>query len=235
VSTGLDDAVREVLVELAPVARRALALDPSALARLRLGPGAATILARLPFDVLVSRTIALPAEAQDTDDSAHGSPNGGARDAAGLITDATVRADELIAWLDGGRESAPQQRDAQWRTGLPPQAGWRRIETVPDDIVRGLVRQGALALKDAQDTVGTHPSQAAADALLDSVVLTVSHPDDAGLTAGVALRTLSALTRMGFLPRGSHINVDVAGRWTRVAAAYGTVYAEAAGLSLALS
>ena len=39
---------------------------------------------------------------------------------------------------------------------------------------------------------------------------------------------------MGFLARGSHAHVDVCGRWTRVAATYGTVYAEAAELSLTL-
>jgi hypothetical protein len=37
---------------------------------------------------------------------------------------------------------------------------------------------------------------------------------------------------MGFLPRGSHVHVDVSGRWTRVAAAYGTVYAERPGTGL---
>ena len=65
-----------------------------------------------------------------------------------------------------------------------------------------------------------------ADALLDSVVLTVT---GAGHTVEITLRTLSALTRLGFLPRDSHAAIDVAGRWIRVAAAYGSVYAERPG------
>jgi hypothetical protein len=40
---------------------------------------------------------------------------------------------------------------------------------------------------------------------------------------------------MGFLPRGSHAAVDVSGRWIRVAAAYGSVYAERPGTGLGLS
>jgi hypothetical protein len=76
---------------------------------------------------------------------------------------------------------------------------------------------------------GAQPRAEVADALLDSVVLTVSAGDR---SAPVTLRTLSAVTRLGFLPRGSYIAVDVAGRWIRVAAAYGSVYAERAGLGL---
>ena len=80
---------------------------------------------------------------------------------------------------------------------------------------------------------GAQPRTEVADALLDSVVLTVSA--DAGeLSAPVTLRVLSALTRMGFLPRGSHVAVDTSGRWTRVAAEYGSVYAERPGLALHL-
>jgi hypothetical protein len=72
-----------------------------------------------------------------------------------------------------------------------------------------------------------------ADALLDSVVLTVS-ADAGGPGTPVTLRALSALTRMGFVPTGSHVAVDVAGRWTRVAGRYGSVYAERPGLGLQL-
>ena len=99
---------------------------------------------------------------------------------------------------------------------MPPGAGWSRVDTVPDDVVRGLVRSGALALKEAAAREGVptaQPRAEVADALLDSVVLTV---DGGGRHAEVTLRPLSALTRMGFLPRGSHAAVDVAGRWTRV-------------------
>jgi hypothetical protein len=114
-------------------------------------------------------------------------------------------------------------------------SGWRRLETVPEDVIRGLVRQGALALKDAaarEGVPGAQPRAEVADALLDSVVLSV-HDDD-GRTADVTLRALSALTRMGFLPRGGHVYVDFVGRWVRVVAEYGSVYLERPGAGLVL-
>lgn len=208
--TALTLVDREALQELAPVLRRAVDLDARSLARIRLGGGAATALVRLPFGVLVSRTVEAPARERSSD--------------------VTARASELLAWLDGDTDDAPVPRDAEWRTGLPPATGWRRLESVPDDVVRPLVRSGALALRDAavrEGVPGAQPRAEVADALLDSTVLTVA--DDAGTRAEVSLRALSALTRMGFLPRGGRTLVDIHGRWTRVVAEYGTVYLERPG------
>lgn len=205
---------KDDLAELAPLLRRTISLDPAGLARLRQGSGRLSVLVRLPFGVLAARTIALDAAADDLD--------------------TTVRADELLAWLDGERPDPPAARDAEWRSGIPPASGWRRIDTVPDADVRPLVRRGATTLKAAAEregVPGAEPRAEVADALLDSVVLTVS---DGPLSASVNLRTLSAVTRLGFLPVGSYLNVDVAGRWVRVAAAYGSVYAERPGLGLTL-
>jgi len=220
----LTDEHRAALAELAPLARRVAGLDPAAAARLRSSAGRVTLLVRLPFDVLVARTIATDLEdPEDPDDP----------DDPGDL-DVTVRADELLGWLDGTRPQPPAAHDDAWRGSVPPSAGWQRVDTVPDDVVRGLVRQGALTLKQAAEregVPGAQPRAEVADSLLDSVVLTLT--DDTGArTATVTLRSLSALARMGFLPRGSHIAVDVAGRWTRVAAAYGSVFAERAGLGL---
>lgn len=204
------DADRSTLDELAPVLRRAVSLDARSLARIRLGGGAATALVRLPFGVLVSRTVEAPV-----------------RDGS---SDVTARAADLLAWLDGDTDELPAPRDVEWRAGLPPSSGWSRLETVPDDVVRPLVRSGALALRDAairEGVPGAQPRAEVADALLDSTVLTVE--DDAGTRAEVSLRALSALTRMGFLPRGGHTRVDVHGRWVRVVAEYGTVYLERPG------
>lgn len=203
---------RDVLTELAPVLRRAISLDPRSLARLRLLGESATVLVRLPFGVLVSRTVQAPARADPLD--------------------LTVRAAAALAWLDADA-TPPDARDAEWRTGLPPPAGWRRVETVPDDVVRKLVRSGALALKEAaarEGVPGAQPRAEVSDALLDSTVLTVD--DDAGSHAEINLRALSALTRMGFLPRGGQVHVDLAGRWVRVVAEYGTVYLERPGATL---
>ena len=208
---------REAVAELAPVLRRAIELDPRSLARLRFVGAAATVLARLPFAVLVSRTVEVPP-----------------RNAA---LDLTTRAAELLDWLDAepARPAAdPQPRDLEWRAGLPPAAGWRRIETVPDTDLRPLVRSGALALKEAvarEGVPGAQPRAEVADALLDSIVLTAT---DGEVTAEVSLRAVSALTRMGFLPRGGSAYVDVSGRWVRLVAEYGSVYLEKPGQSLGL-
>jgi hypothetical protein len=206
---------RAALLELAPVLRRAVGLDPRSLARLKLTGEAAMVLVRLPFGVLVSRTV---------------------RTAGRRIgdCDVAVRAAAALEWLDGDGP-LPGPEDAAWRTGLPPNSGWRRLDTVPDDVVRGLVRRGARALQEAAAREGVpeaQPRAEVADALLDTVVLTVH--DDSGRRAEINLRALSALTRMGFLPPSGAAHVDVAGRWIRVVAEYGTVYLERPGSGLVL-
>jgi hypothetical protein len=50
----------------------------------------------------------------------------------------------------------------------------------------------------------------------------------------VTLRALSAVVRMGFVPRGSAVGIDAAGRWIRVAGEYGCTYLERAGRGLAV-
>jgi hypothetical protein len=204
---------RDALDELAPLVRRAVGLDRSVLVRLRGDGTRLAALVRLPFGVLAARTV----QAE-----------------AGEPVDTTLGGADLIAWLDGDRADPPEPRDAQWRAGSPPVGGWQRVDRVPDSEIRPLVRGGALTLQEAAEregVPGAQPREAVADALLDSVVLTVS---DDSRSVGVTLRTLSALTRMGFLPRDSHAAVDVSGRWVRVAAAYGSVYAEQPGAGLTL-
>ncbi len=205
------------LHEMAPLLRRAVALDPGTLVRVRTGPKQLSALLRLPFHVLAGRTV----EFHPTD-----------RDATEPI-DRTVTAADLLAWLDGERAGEPDARDTSWRGTLPPATGWQRVDTIPDDVIRGLVRAGASALSEAaarEGVPGAQPRAELADALLDSVVLRVHN--EAGTVAEVRLRPLSALTRLGFLRRDSHAAVDVRGRWTRLAAAYGSVYAESAGSGL---
>ncbi len=206
---------RDDLADLAPLLRRAVSLDAGTLARLRRSGEHASALVRLPFGVLAARTIEI--------------------DTAGEDTDVTVRAAEALAWLDGDRDDPPGPRDAEWRGGTPPATGWHRLERVPDSAVRPLVRSGALTLREAAERAGVpgaQPRAEVADALLDSAVLTVS---DGVRTVEVTLRTLSAVTRLGFLPRGSYLAVDVAGRWIRITAAYGSVYAERPGAGLGVA
>jgi hypothetical protein len=199
------------LRDLAPAARRAVALEARSVVRLRVDDGVASALIRLPFGVLVGRSITID-----------GQPVG---------VDTTLRAVDFLQWLDGERDRMPPPVDAMWRWPVPPAAGWQRVETVPDTVIRPLVRAGALTLKEAAEregVPGAQPRAEAADALLDSVVLTVD--SDGGAHAEVTLRALSALTRMGFLARDSSAHVDVNGRWTRIAAVYGSVFTESGGL-----
>jgi hypothetical protein len=187
----------EQLLDLAPAARRAVALEPRSVVRLRIAGAVASALIRLPFGVLVGRRIELE---QPTDD-----------------TDTTLRAVDFLQWLDGERDRMPPPVDAMWRWPVPPADGWQRVETVPDTVIRPLVRAGALTLKEAAEREGVPGAQPRADS-------------DDGAHAEVTLRALSALTRMGFLARGSSAHVDVSGRWTRVAAVYGSVFLESGGL-----
>lgn len=209
----LIDAVSQ-LRDAAPLVRRALALDARILVRVKLASDAVATYLRLPFGALVGRT--LPASRPVTP------------------VDRVVSGADLLAWLDGDAESAPKERDAQWRGALPPSRGWRRVESVPGDAIRDIVRKGAAALQEAaqrEGVPGAQPRGEIADALLDSVVIS-AYDDD--LQAEVTLRTCSAVTRMGFLPPGSQAGIDVAGRWLRVAAEYGSAYAEREGARLSL-
>jgi hypothetical protein len=67
---------------------------------------------------------------------------------------------------------------------------------------------------------------------LDAPALRVS--DDRGTEIALSLRTLSALLRLQFAPPGTAVNVDLCGRWVRVAGLYGSVYAERPQRSLAV-
>jgi hypothetical protein len=214
---ALDHASGE-LTGLLPLARRVAALDRSCVLRIRLDADTVAGYARLPFGVLVGRTVQV---------SWSGSP-----------IDCAAWSGDLVNWLDGDAGQPPVRRDLEWRGALPPVTGWRRVERVPSSIVRDVVRKGALTFREAAEREGVQlgrrgvqPRAEVADALLDSVVLTAV---DGSARAEVSLRTVSALTRMGFLPEGSHVAIDLCGRWSRVAAEYGSVYAERPGLALGI-
>ena len=186
-------------------------LDPDRPVRLRADAaaepgrdGSITAFIALPFDVLISRALPWP--------DSH------------PAMDRTVALGPLIDFLLGeGPEPAAQ--DELWRGGLPPVRGWTRLDTVGDDVIRDRVRVGAAALKELTDQAaeGEQVRPVAVESLLDSVVLTVT--GDSGGSAPIPLRTLSALTRMGFVRRESAVGVDIARGWIRVAAVFGAAYA----------
>ncbi|MCU1690692.1 MAG: hypothetical protein JWN20_2620 [Jatrophihabitantaceae bacterium] len=203
-----------LLVDLIPLLRRVEMLDPDRPVRLRVdlaqeagGASSVSAFIALPFDVLISR--ALP------------------WDDAYPAMDRTVGLVPLIDFLLGeGPE--PSAQDELWRGGLPPARGWTRLDTLDDEVIRERVRVGATAVRELTDGAadGEQIRQVAIDALLDSVVLTVSAAAGEGnATAPIPLRTLSALTRMGFVRRESTVGVDIARGWIRVAAVFGAAYA----------
>lgn len=212
---------RGQLAELVPLLRRLLDLDGGAVVRIRHDTTSASALAWLPFRVLVGRTVRTDGPDEPVEP-----------------VDVAVAVSELLAWLDGERAESPQSRDADWRTAVPPRRGWRRLESVPDDVLRPLVRQGALALKEAaarEGVVGAQPRAATSDALLDAPVLHITpRANVASAPIEVTLRLLSAIIRMGFVPRGSQVGVDVSGRWIRLAGEFGSGFVERPGGGLAL-
>ncbi|SDJ36664.1 hypothetical protein SAMN05444157_3024 [Frankineae bacterium MT45] len=224
--------------------RRAVSLSPAINVRLQRSGDHLRALIWLPFDIMVGRT--LPAGA------------GGGPVAADF--DHTVRAAELLERLDAAEGSQVGRgeellarltnRDTDWRAAAPPMARWRRVETVPGAVIRSLVASGAQALADAAEregVAGAQPRAEVTDALLDSTVLTLTRDADASadgaddaapvsapLSAQVTLRMITAVTRMGFLPDDAQIAVDVCGRWTRVAAPFGSSYRERSSLGISL-
>jgi hypothetical protein len=198
--SGLRLAGSDEAADLASFLGRLVALDPAAVVRLRSAAGRVTAFARLPFGVLVSRTVA-----------------GGADPA-----DVTVGAGDLLAALDRGERpddvAWPARRDMDWRAALPPADGWVRLDSVPGVVVLKLVRAG----RDALRAVPAGAAAAAGESLLDHESLTVT---GAGRTAALPLRVLGSLTRMGFLgDAGEPVVVSVAAGWTRLAGAYGSAY-----------
>jgi hypothetical protein len=182
------------LADFIPLAQRAVSIEPASMIRFRAAEQRVAGFVRLPYEVLAGRTLAAePAAAFDI----------------------TVAAADFLRWAEQSGP-APAGKDAHWLSALPPRQGWRRVEVVPDSVIRDLVRSGA-------ELAGGVTSRQSQESLLDSVVLTITG-DGSAPPVQVRLGALTALTRMGFLPRDSEAAVDVHSGWTRIAAAYGSTY-----------
>jgi hypothetical protein len=207
--SGLRLARAAETADLASFLGRLVALDPAAVVRLRSAGERVTAYARLPFGVLVSRTVAGGGDEGDV--TVRAADLLDALDAVGPGARLTGRAAQvLVAW--------PARRDMEWRAALPPADGWLRLDSVPGDVVLKLVRAG----RDALRAVPAGAAAAAGESLLDHESLTVT---GAGRTAALPLRVLGSLTRMGFLGDGTEpVVVSVAAGWTRLAGAYGSAY-----------
>jgi len=202
---------------------RVLSQDPAALVRLRAAGTRLTLLSWLPYDVLVSRTVAAAAPAPERD--------------------AVVAAASLLEQLDEARRTrslavpVPAGRELSWRGALPPVTGWRVLDTLPPAAVHAVVRAGVDTFR--RVATSRAAATAAGEQLLayDAVVV---DDDDEGAAVGVPLRALHAAVRMNFLPppddapparpasgpvlTEAGVAVSVRPGWLAVHAPYGSSY-----------
>ncbi|WP_091654412.1 hypothetical protein [Micromonospora pallida] len=189
---------------------RLVRFDPATVVRLRpVDPAGPTALwARLPWGVLVCRTVAGPGPG-----------------------DATVAAADLLAALAGDGTALPARRDAQWRWPLPSGSG-RVVETIPAAELRRVADAAAGTLRAAatHGVAGRAVGQRAVrDALLDHVAVVVT--GESGERVEVPQRLVQGVVRMGFLGPAAgavpgEVQVRLANRWVGLAAPYGVCWSQ---------
>jgi hypothetical protein len=197
---GLTDAA-----DVGAFLSRLVRLDPAAVVRLRPAeaPGRVTLWGRVPWGVLVARTVA-----------------------GTVAEDATVVAQALLDEVAAGGPTLPPRRDGDWRWPLPTAAG-RVVQAVPVTEVRRIAAAAAGTLRTAvaQGVGGRAVGQRALrDALLDHVSIVVDVPGRAPVD--VPQRLVQAVVRMGFLgsdelESDGTTDVRVSGRWVGLSAPYG--------------
>lgn len=206
---------------------RLVRLDPAALVRLRpAGDARVACWARLPWDVLVSRTVA-----------------------GSTTEDATVSAADLLAAVRPGEVALPPRQDGRWHWALPP-GGGRLVEALPAAQLRQLDAAAAATVRAAAaGGVAGRPvgERTVRDALLDHEAIVVEVAGDVAAATvtkstvervAVPQRLVQAVVRMGFLrPHGYSteppVHVLVASRFVGLAAEYGVAwYQKSAGLTI---
>jgi hypothetical protein len=190
--------------ELGPFLARLVRLDPAALVRLRpSGPGRLTVWGRVPWRVMVCRTV--PAES---------------------TVDMTLSAAQLLDHLTAGRPGLPERRDAQWRSPLPASSG-EAVESVP---AAELIRLGAAAASTMRSGAGRVGAgrvgeRMLRDAILDHVAIEVRAGD---ISVEVRQGLVQALLRMGFVTEGVQgpVTVRTLSDWVGLEAGTGQVWAQ---------
>ncbi|HZQ32476.1 MAG TPA: hypothetical protein VFB19_12155 [Mycobacterium sp.] len=188
-------AARENLGAFAERARR---LDDAAVVRLRQRSADVVVAwCATGFDVLASRVVAGSVRPDDI----------------------CAGADSLLSGLSAvdpsGYVDPGFPMDSAWRGALPPEARFVHVDDVPASVVLDLADRGAEVSKE-QGAQGPPMS------LLDQQVIEVS---GAGVTVGVPMRCVFALTAMSFVESADDVvRVRTVGAWLRVDARYGSVY-----------
>lgn len=181
---------------LVTLLQRAVALDPQALARVRrLDSNQVDVFVTTPFDVLASRR----AEGDTT-----GMPE-------------TFQAQ---SFLQGAKLT---EALAVWPGALPPATGFQVLDVLPVGVVHQLADKGRDLARQFSGPLGPPKS------LLDQTVIEVS--GEAG-TASISMRAIFTCTSLGLIPGLAthpeiprHLRVSTCGRWTRIDAPFGSVYA----------
>jgi len=209
---------------------RLVRLDPQALVRVHTADDRTVLWSRVPWDVLVSRTVVGSSRSGGTaTDNAAATDN-----LAATEGDLVVRAADWLAATSTVTDlRAIARAGSAWRSPLPP-AGREVVEELPADVVRGLGVAAADTLRTAETQgVGGRAvgSRAVRDALLDHVAIVVSAGE---AQVEIPQRLVQAVVRMGFAAADEPVRVLRGGPWIGLAAAYGTAWwRPAAGLRLA--
>lgn len=188
--------------DLSAFVARAVRLDEQAVIRLRArgDTGRLDAWSATPFDALCTRSVGGDVEPRDL----------------------SVSGRELLATLTvaGGASMDPgPPKDLLWRSELPPEQGWSRIDDLPARRVGEVADQGVGVARDNVGPKGTPPAS-----LMDQEVFTVR---GSGMEVKVPLRCLFALSGMGFLvsspPDEEIVRVSATESWLRLDSRYGAV------------
>lgn len=153
---------------------------------------------------------------------------------ADIVCDAASLHSALVAAPAGAQIDPGFSLDSAWRGALPASAGYRHVDDVPARSIVGLARDGARVARDEGSAHGP------ATGLLDQDVLEVS-TEDGALHAAVTMRSLFALTGMGFIrdrdgravtetspvediDAAEPVRIRLSAAWIRIDARYGSVY-----------
>lgn len=160
---------------------------------------------------------------------------------AGRAVQGAVRPDDLSAGADAllrGLETADRSgyvdpgwaMDSAWRGVLPPETGFAHLDDVPARVMLDLAQRGVALAREHGSGQGPPVS------LLDQEVISVSA---GGITVGIPMRCVFALTAMRFLPQSNAgaddlapesvaadeiVRVRVLPAWLRIDARFGSVY-----------
>ncbi|MGA9872624.1 MAG: hypothetical protein WBQ44_15980 [Rhodococcus sp. (in: high G+C Gram-positive bacteria)] len=152
---------------------RSIRLDEAAVVRLRTrGDGRLTVWASTGFDALAVRVIAGTMVPDDT----------------------SAAADQLLTALESAIDGVVDpgfSMDSAWRGALPPDHGFFHVDDVPARVLIDLAQRGAALAKEHGSSHGPPVS------LLDQEVLQV---EGGGHGVSISMRTVFALTAMGFVP-----------------------------------